>query len=59
MWVAYTVNDYVTRLRASDRTELGTFAVGGLDHRSGGVAFDGSSIWVTNADTDTVTKIAR
>jgi len=47
LWVAYTVDDYVTRLRASDRTELGTFAVGGFDHhRSGGVAFDGSSIWV-------------
>jgi DNA-binding beta-propeller fold protein YncE len=44
----------VTRLRASDGANLGTFSVG---TGPAGVAFDGSSIWVANVGSDTVSKL--
>src|SRR5882757_2584235 len=44
----------VTRLRASDGTMEGTFAVG---HAPTGILFDGINIWVANQNDDTVTKI--
>ena len=44
----------VTKLRASDGTVLGTFAVG---TQPMGVAFDGANIWVTNDVSNTVTKL--
>jgi hypothetical protein len=45
----------VTKLRASDGANLGTFTVGISPF---GVAFDGASIWVTNnTPSGTVTKL--
>jgi DNA-binding beta-propeller fold protein YncE len=41
----------VTKLRASDGTVLGTFAVGS---NPVGVAFDGANIWVGNYHTATM-----
>jgi DNA-binding beta-propeller fold protein YncE len=55
IWVANaSFNGNVTKLRASDGTTLGTFAVG-----SGpmGIAFDGANIWVANFDGNNVTQI--
>src|SRR2546422_11304122 len=43
-----------TKLRASDGTVLGTFAVG-TDPI--GVAFDGANIWVANEGSTNVTKL--
>jgi len=43
----------MTKLRASDGANLGTFAVA----RSIGVAFDGANIWVVNLEPGTVTKM--
>ena len=44
----------VTKLRASDGSVLGTFAVGSLPQA---VVFDGTNIWVTNFSSNTVTKL--
>jgi DNA-binding beta-propeller fold protein YncE len=43
----------VTKLRASDGANLGTFPVGAVPT---GVAFDGANIWVANYGSDTVSK---
>ena len=43
----------MTKLRASDGTNLGTFAVGS---GSNGLAFDGANIWVSNSG-GSVTKL--
>ncbi len=43
----------VTKLRASDGANLGTFPVG---TRPLGVAFDGANIWVANSGSSTVSK---
>jgi DNA-binding beta-propeller fold protein YncE len=43
----------VTKLRASDGANLGTFAVGDAPF---GVAFDGVNIWVANFIGNTVSK---
>jgi len=43
----------VTKVRTSDGSTLGSFAVGTNPH---GVAFDGSNIWVTS-EAGTVTKL--
>ncbi len=53
IWVANTFNSNVTKLRASDGADLGTFFVGSPR----GVAFDGSSIWVTTFNSNNVTKL--
>jgi DNA-binding beta-propeller fold protein YncE len=54
IWVTNAFSDNVTKLRASDGTNLGTFGVGSSPV---GVAFDGANIWVTNANGNNVTKL--
>ena len=49
-------SDGVTKLRASDGKNLGTFAVPAGRLRS---AFDGKNIWVTGYGADTVTKMRK
>jgi len=50
----FGLNATVAKVRATDGTVLGTFAVGsGPD----GLAFDGENIWVANVDSNTVTKL--
>jgi hypothetical protein len=44
----------VTKLRTSDGANLGTFATGTGPF---GVAFDGTSIWVANIDSNTDSKL--
>ena len=44
----------MTKLRASDGANLGTFAVGDCPT---GVAFDGVNIWVANAGSSDVTRL--
>jgi len=51
IWVAAT--NTVTKLRASDGANVGTFPVGSGPY---GVAFDGANIWVTNNTPGTVTR---
>jgi len=48
IWVTNWGDGTVSKLRASDGANLGTFAVGGDPN---GVAFDGANIWVTNSGT--------
>jgi DNA-binding beta-propeller fold protein YncE len=52
IWVASYNND-VTKLRASDGANMGTFTVGSSPYL---LAFDGANIWVTNAGSGTVSK---
>jgi hypothetical protein len=54
LWVTNSGSDTVTKLRASDLAELGTFAVG-VGPTS--VAFDGTNVWVANSGSNTVTKL--
>ncbi|HKE58386.1 MAG TPA: DNRLRE domain-containing protein, partial [Pyrinomonadaceae bacterium] len=54
IWIAHNHNDTVTKMRASDGTLLGTFAVGSAPQ---GVAFDGANIWVANLNSNDVTKL--
>jgi outer membrane lipoprotein-sorting protein len=54
IWVADTGSNTVTKLRASDGTNLGAFLVGASPY---GVAFDGANIWVTSGFSNTVTKL--
>ena len=44
----------MTKLRASDGANLGTFPVGSVPEY---LAFDGSNIWVANVNSTTVTKL--
>ncbi len=44
----------VTKLRASDGANLGTFPVG---RPANAVAFDGVNLWVTNGSANTVSKL--
>jgi hypothetical protein len=55
LWVASTgPSGNVTKLRASDGANLGTFAVGVLPE---GIAFDGANIWVANTAVKSITKL--
>jgi len=54
VWVVNVGTNQVTKLRASDGTNLGSFRVG---NDPDAVAFDGSAIWVTNRVDNTVTKL--
>jgi len=54
IWVANEGGNSVTKLRANDGTNLGTFAVGTEPF---GLAFDGANIWVANGISNTVTKL--
>ena len=55
IWVANEFDDSLTKLRASDGMELGTFPVGDGPRA---LAFDGRSVWVANANDDTVTRLS-
>ena len=52
--VANLYESYLTKLRASDGTTLGSFKVG---DGPGELAFDGRFIWVTNYNSDTVSSV--
>ena len=54
IWVANDGSDTVTKLRAADGANLGTFDVGALPR---GFAFDGVNIWVLNANDLTLTQM--
>jgi hypothetical protein len=54
IWVTNINSSNVTKLRASDGANLGTFA--GVNGPAG-VAFDGANIWVADYGSDTVTKL--
>jgi DNA-binding beta-propeller fold protein YncE len=54
IWVANYFANNVTKLRASDGTNLGTFPVGDSPRA---VAFDGANIWVVNYGSGTVSKL--
>ena len=54
IWVSNRFDNTVSKLRASDGTNLGAFAVGSQPI---GVAFDGANIWVANYASGTVTEL--
>jgi DNA-binding beta-propeller fold protein YncE len=53
VWVVNGGSFNVTKLRAIDGNNLGTFPVGASPT---GVAFDGANIWVANNGSNTVSK---
>src|SRR5437762_3655218 len=55
IWVTNAGEDTVTKLRASDGANLGTFPVGGLFPEF--ITFDGANIWVSNNISNNVTKL--
>jgi DNA-binding beta-propeller fold protein YncE len=54
IWVAANGSRKVTKLRANDGFNLGSFSVG---TNPTGVAFDGANIWVANISSNNVTKL--
>ena len=54
IWVTNPGSNNVTKLRASDGANQGTFPTGIGAY---GVAFDGTNIWVTNIANNDVTKL--
>jgi hypothetical protein len=54
IWVAVYGDNSVKKIRVSDRTVVGTYAVGSGPLR---VVFDGVNIWVSNTVSNTVTKL--
>jgi DNA-binding beta-propeller fold protein YncE len=52
--VTYASSDNVMKLKASDGSLVGTYAVGDVPF---GICFDGANIWVTNLLDNTVTKL--
>jgi len=54
IWVANSLGNTVTKLRAIDGSPQGTFPVGLAPVA---IAFDGTNIWVANRGSDTVTKL--
>jgi hypothetical protein len=57
IWVASsdTLPGQITRIRASDGSHVSTISPVASSHW--GMTFDGTNVWVTNTDTDNVTKI--
>ena len=57
IWVASsdTYPGQITRIRASDGSPVST--INPVTSSHWGMAFDGANVWVTNTDTDNVTKI--
>jgi len=53
VWVANPFFNQVTKIRASDGAVLGTVAVGDYPWA---FAFDGTHMWVANAESNTVSK---
>src|SRR5262249_2526834 len=54
IWVANFDDNNVKKLRATDGTLLGTFAVG--THPQG-IAYDGTNMWIVNKTSGNVTKM--
>jgi hypothetical protein len=54
VWVTGAGGDTVTKLRASDGSEAGTYYAGSTTIWT---AFDGANIWVTNFNGASVTKL--
>ena len=54
IWVSNSLDNTVSKLRASDGVVLGTFPVGVTPV---GMAFDGANIWVANLNDDSVSKL--
>ena len=54
IWVTNQSGNNVTKLRASDGANLGTFAVG---TGPTGIAFDGANMWVMNSGSSNLTKL--
>ena len=54
VWVANSLDDTVTKLRASDGAPQGIFAVGDFPQW---ITFDGTNVWVSNTFSDNVTKL--
>jgi len=54
VWITDQATNNVTKLRVSDGTILGTYAVGTSPQ---GVVFDGANIWVANYLDNTLTKL--
>jgi hypothetical protein len=55
IWVLSSDHGFVTKVRASDVTVLGTFSTGGAF--PAGLAFDGANIWAPNSQSSNVTKL--
>ncbi len=53
IWITNYSKNNITKLRASDGSLAGTYAVAD----PWAIAFDGANIWVTNYGSDTVTKL--
>jgi DNA-binding beta-propeller fold protein YncE len=53
IWVANSLDDTVTKVRASDGSLVGTYPVGRWPNA---LAFDGANIWVVNSGNNTVSK---
>src|SRR5450432_482166 len=54
IWVVNQGDNTVSKLRAIDGANQGTFAVGGVPLQA---AYDGINIWITNWASDTVTEL--
>src|SRR5205809_6487188 len=54
VWVVNLGDDTVTKLRAKDGANQGTFGVGNSPSHA---AYDGANIWVTSSLDNTVTKL--
>ena len=54
IWMADSLNNTVTKIRASDASLVGNFAVG---DQPTAMAFDGTNVWVTNWLGGTVTEL--
>jgi DNA-binding beta-propeller fold protein YncE len=54
IWVSNITSNNVTKLRASDGSNLGTFGVGAGPYF---LAFDGANVWVANNSANTVSKL--
>ncbi len=56
MWIGNGINlGSVTKIRAADGAVLGTYATAGTTVR--GLLYDGTSIWVCNSGTNTVSRV--
>jgi DNA-binding beta-propeller fold protein YncE len=53
IWVANFDGNSVTKLQASDGSQMGTYTVGVNPY---GIAFDGTHIWTANESSNTVSK---
>ncbi|GEM_PF-6509580 len=54
IWVVNHGDNSVTKLRANDGTNLGTFPAGSDPYA---IAYDGANIWITDAGGSAVTKL--